>query len=223
MGRIVVFGAGGRAGRAVVREAAARGHEVTAVVRDPAAHPDLPGLADGPGRVTVVQGDVTHAGSVAAVAAGHDAAISAAGRLDVPAREFFTEAAGALLRGAAEAGVPRLLLIGIGTTLEAAPGVPLYTTPGFPSEAQEFSLGHAAELDVLRAAETDVDWVVLAPPPVFLDTEAPRTGRHRVGGSALLPDPDGGAEKFPYADVAAALVDEIEAPTRHRELAAVGY
>lgn len=223
MAKIVVFGAGGRAGRAVVREAVARGHSVTAVVRDPAAHPDLPGITTAPQHVTVVNGDATHPDSVAAVAAGHDAAISTVARLDVPAREFFTDAARALLRGAAEAGVRRLLLVGIGTTLEAAPGVPLYATPDFPEEAREFSLAHAAELEVLQAADTDVDWVVLAPPVRYLDAEAPRTGRHRVGGSALLPEPEDVAEKFPYADVAAALVDEIEAPTQHRTLAAISH
>ena len=36
--RIVVFGAGGRVGSRTVAEALARGHEVTAVVRDPEAH-----------------------------------------------------------------------------------------------------------------------------------------------------------------------------------------
>ena len=40
--RIVVFGAGGRVGTRTVAEALARGHEVTAVVRDPEAH-DLHG------------------------------------------------------------------------------------------------------------------------------------------------------------------------------------
>jgi putative NADH-flavin reductase len=37
MGKIVIFGAGGRAGRAAVAEALRREHHVTAVVRDPAA------------------------------------------------------------------------------------------------------------------------------------------------------------------------------------------
>ncbi|MFD0890304.1 NmrA family NAD(P)-binding protein, partial [Streptosporangium algeriense] len=38
MSRIVVFGAGGNAGRRVVAEAVSRGHTVTAVVRDPGGH-----------------------------------------------------------------------------------------------------------------------------------------------------------------------------------------
>ena len=53
MSRIVVFGAGGRAGTRAVAEAAGRGHEVTAVVRDPGKYADLGG-----DRVAVVAGDV---------------------------------------------------------------------------------------------------------------------------------------------------------------------
>ncbi|MEV4215444.1 NAD(P)H-binding protein [Micromonospora sp. NPDC049662] len=63
---IVIFGAGGRAGRRAVAEARRRGHRVTAVVRDPAAHGDL-------GEAHVVAGDVTDAASVARAAAGQDA------------------------------------------------------------------------------------------------------------------------------------------------------
>jgi uncharacterized protein len=60
MTKIVVFGAGGRAGRAAVGEARRRGHQVTAVVRDPAEHGDL--TIDG---MHLVAGDVTDANSVA--------------------------------------------------------------------------------------------------------------------------------------------------------------
>jgi putative NADH-flavin reductase len=214
MSEIVIFGAGGRAGRHAVAEAVARGHRVTAVVRDPAAYQDLAG--DG---VALVGGDATDADSVAAVAAGHDAAISAVARLDTPSEEFFVGTANALLDGLARAGVGRLVLIGIGTTLQVEPGVMLLDTPGFPADARTFSLGHAAALEALRAARTGVDWVVLAPPPTFLDAEAARTGRYRVGGDQVVPAEDD--VLFPYADLAAALVDEIEAPKHHRALVAV--
>ncbi|MFJ1879393.1 NAD(P)-dependent oxidoreductase [Streptomyces sp. NPDC088137] len=213
--RIVVFGAGGRAGRRAVAEAVARGHLVTAVVRDTGKHRGLAGEG-----VSVVAGDVTRADSVAEVAAGHDAAINAAGRLDMPSAEFYSSAAHALLDGLARAGVGRLVLVGIGSTLETAPGVAVHDAPGFPGEARAFSLGHTAELDVLRAAETDIDWLVIAPPPVMLDDEAPRTGRYRTGDSRVLPAVDG-ATSFSYADLAVALIDEIESPKHHRSLTAV--
>jgi hypothetical protein len=215
MSKIVIFGAGGRAGSDTVSEAVARGHQVTAVVREPTKHLHL----DGDG-VSLVAGDVTEADSVALTAAGHDAAINAAVRLDVPSREFFTGAAHALLNGLGRAGVGRLVLVGIGTMLETAPGVMVHDAPGFPAEGREFSLGHAAELDVFRDADTEVDWLVLAPPPVVLDHDAPRTGRYRVGGGQVLSGGDGSAS-FSYADLAVALVDEIETPKHHRTLAAV--
>ncbi|HEY9330851.1 MAG TPA: NAD(P)H-binding protein [Streptomyces sp.] len=210
---IVVFGAGGRAGRRAVAEAVARGHRVTAVVRDPDGYTDLAG--DG---VTIVAGDVTRADSVAEAAAGHDAAISAAGRLDMPSDEFYVSATHALLDGLARAGVGRLVLIGIGSTLETAPGVAVHDAPGFPAEARAFSLGHTAELAALRAAETDIDWLVVAPPPVMLDDTAPRTGRYRTGAGQVMAD---GAPSFSYADLAVALIDEIETPKHHRSLTAV--
>ncbi|MEV1168099.1 NAD(P)H-binding protein [Nonomuraea sp. NPDC049784] len=215
MSKIVVFGAGGRAGRRAVSEAVTRGHQVTAVVREPAKYRHL----DGDG-VRLVAGDVTQADSVAATAAGHDAAINAAVRLDVPSQEFFTGAAHALLNGLGRAGVGRLVLVGIGTTLEITPGVMVHDSPGFPAEGREFSLGHVTELDVLRDADTGIDWLVLAPPPVVLDDDAPRTGQYRIGGNQVLPGGDGSAS-FSYADLAVALVDEIETPKHHRTLAAV--
>ncbi|MFB6814534.1 NAD(P)-dependent oxidoreductase [Streptomyces sp. NPDC056347] len=214
--RIVVFGAGGRAGRRAVAEAVARGHRVTAVVRDPDKYRELGG--DG---VHVVAGDMTRADSVAEVAAGHDVAIGAAARTDVPSTEFYAGAAHALLDGLGRAGVGRLVLLGIGTTLETAPGVAVHDAPGTPAEYRAFSLGHAAALDVLRAAETDIDWLVLAPPPVFLDDEAPRTGHYRTGDHRVLPDV-GGPSGFSYTDLAVALIDEAESPKHHRSLVAVG-
>jgi putative NADH-flavin reductase len=215
MTKIVIFGAGGRAGRRVVAEAVARGHQVTAVVRDPARHQDLAGSG-----ALLVSGDVTQAGSVSVVAAGHDVAVNASARLDISARDFYLSATHALLDGLARAGVGRLLAIGIGTTLETAPGVRLYDAPDFPAEYRAFSLGHAAELDTLRAADTAIDWLVVAPPPTILDNEAPRTGRYRVGDNRVLAT-DEGAALFSYADLAVALVDEIETPKHHRTLVAV--
>ncbi|MFF2011261.1 NAD(P)-dependent oxidoreductase [Streptomyces sp. NPDC058195] len=220
--RIVVFGAGGRAGRRAVAEAVARGHQVTAVVRDRDAYQASDAYRElAGGGVRVVVGDMTRADSVAEVAAGHDAAIGAAARIDVPSTEFYVGAAHALLDGLARAGVGRLVFLGIGSTLETAPGVAVHDAPGTPQEHRAFSLGHAAALDVLRAAETGVDWLVLAPPPVFLDDEASRTGRYRTGDHRVLPD-TGGPAGFSYADLAVALIDEVESPKHHRSLVAVG-
>jgi putative NADH-flavin reductase len=204
---IIVFGAGGRAGRPAVAEAARRGHTVTAVVRDPAKYQDL-GAVDG---VTVVAGDVTDPASIARLAKGHDVAVNTAAAMD---EGHFAAAARALVAGLGEAGVRRLVAVGIGGALEVAPGVAAYDSDGLPEQARVFSRNHAAQLPLLRAS--DLDWVVLAPPLVFLD-EGPGTGSYRLGGTQAIP----GADAFAYADLALALVDEATVPTRSREMAAV--
>lgn len=73
--KITVFGATGGVGREVVRQALDAGHEVTAVVRDPAR---LPVPAHERLRVVTVA-DVTDPDAVLAVVGGQDAVVSALG------------------------------------------------------------------------------------------------------------------------------------------------
>jgi uncharacterized protein len=215
--RIVVFGAGGRAGRRIVAEAVARGHAVTAVVRRPSHHQELEGTD-----VAMIGGDVTDAESVAHAAAGHDAAVNAAAVVGSGASEFFVAAAKALLDGLGSAGVDRLVSIGVGTMLERAPGLAVHDDAGFPADWRAFSLAHAAGVEILVAAETPVDWVVVVPPPVVLDETAARTGRYRSGDRRLLPTATD-IPPFSYADLAVAVVDEVDSARHHRGVVAVGY
>ncbi|HXR74100.1 NAD(P)-dependent oxidoreductase [Actinocrinis sp.] len=213
MAKLIVFGAGGKAGRRVVAEAVTRGHEVTAVVRDPAKHADLQQAG-----VRLVAGDVTEAQSVAAAAAGHDAALSTVFRPDADPAEFYTAAAKALAAGLAEAGVERLVTVGVGTALEVAPGVAVHDSAEFPAEYRSFSVGHSSEIAVFDGS--GLDWAVVTPPPAVLDDKAERTGNYRSGGTSVLPAQDGDAV-FSYADLAVALVDEAADPKHHREVVAV--
>lgn len=199
MSRIAIFGAGGRAGRHAVREAQARGHEVTAVVRDPGRYASLAGE-----RVTVVAGDVTDRARVAAVADGHDAAISAVYDGGAEPAAFYVAAAEALSR----ADVGRLLVVTIATLLEVAPGVRMVDAPEFPAEYRPFCLGHAAGLDVLRAAPPPVDWLAVSPAGDFHHGGA-RTGGYRVSGLDM-------DSRISYPDFAIALIDEVETPNHHR-------
>ncbi|MBG0829431.1 NAD(P)H-binding protein [Planomonospora sp. ID67723] len=224
MSRIVIFGAGGRAGRAAVEEARRRGHRVTAVVRDPARYggavadagraaggdgaPVVTGGAAEEGGVPIVAGDVTDADAVARLAAGHDAAISAAADLDARPEVFFPAAARALTGGLARAGVDRLLVVGLASVLETVSGTLLMDTPGYPQEYRGFYLGHAAGNEALRAAGSALDWLVVSPAGDF-DHGGGRTGRYRTA-------PAEAASRISYADFAVALLDEIDTPKHHR-------
>ena len=201
MAKIVIFGAGGRAGRAAVAEARRRGHVVTAVVREPARQV----ISDD--AVSVVAGDVTDVDSVARVADGNDAAISAV--YDPAARPdaFFTGAARALLDGLHRAGVDRLLVVGLASVLADADGVPLLDTPGYPQEYRSFFLAHQAALDIFE--ESRLDWVSVAPAGDFNHADPSRTGAYRIAAG----DAQG---LISYADFAIAVVDEVDHPGHHR-------
>ncbi|MET8045728.1 NAD(P)H-binding protein [Micromonospora sp. NPDC005215] len=217
MSSIAIFGAGGRAGRAITAEARARGYRVTAVVRNPGTIEDI--AADG---VSVVRGDVTDLRSTSTISRGHDAVVSAVspasgpealaalGRLD---DQFFVNAVDALLHGLTEAGVRRLVLIGLFANLQDEHGRLILDDPtSFPSQLRPFALSHTAGLDRLRTADTPVDWLMFTPPSM-LDAAAPRLGRYQVGGDAV---PRSGSTTLSYADLAVAVIDEIESPRHHR-------
>ncbi|MCO1657020.1 NAD(P)-dependent oxidoreductase [Pseudonocardia humida] len=200
MNEIIVFGAGGRAGRAVLDEARRRGHGVTAVVRDPARHPDLPGR--------VAAADVTDADAVARLAAGHDAAVCAAADLTADPAVFFPAAARALVAGLTRSGVRRLVHVGLAPVLPTPHGPLLMDTPGYPQEYRAFYLGHAAGADVLAAADPAPDWLVLSPSGDF-DHGGARTGRYATAAADA-------AARVSYPDFAIAVLDEIERPRHHR-------
>jgi putative NADH-flavin reductase len=74
--KLVVFGATGGTGSHVVQQACAAGHDVTAVVRNPAS------LVSGPPNLTVLRADPMDPTSIVPVVAGQDAVVSAIGSRD---------------------------------------------------------------------------------------------------------------------------------------------
>ncbi len=207
-----IFGAGGRAGRAVAVEAQRRGHRITSIVRNPGKYLDI---------TSAVRGDIIDPRSVSAIVHGHDAVVHAVSPASGPEAlatldldpDFFAKAADALLHGLSRAGVPRLVVIGLFANLKDADGRLLLDDPAvLPVELRPFAIAHTAGLDRLQAADTTVDWLMLTP-PAALHTDAPRTGRYQIGGEHA---PDGAVAHLSYADLAVATIDEIEAPRHHR-------
>ncbi|GLZ06226.1 hypothetical protein Acsp03_36920 [Actinomadura sp. NBRC 104412] len=214
MSGIVIFGAGGRAGRAITGEARERGHLVTAVVRDPAQYGDIE--AEG---VTLIRGDITAAEGISSIVRGHDAVVHAVTPFKGPEQgfadldpDFFVRAAEGLLHGLAETGVPRLVVVGLFANLIGADGRPVMDDPSaFPAEIRPFAAAHMAGLDTLRTRGAAIDWLMLSP-PARLEVDGPRTGRYRIGGDTAPAE----SARLSYADLAVAVIDEIEAPRHHR-------
>jgi putative NADH-flavin reductase len=215
--KLVLFGATGNIGQRVAAEALRRGHQVVGVVRDPARvkSPDP--------RVSLVQGDATDASSVAGVALGADAIVSAisprpnARGLPAPS---LAAAAKALLTGARKAKVNRVLVVGGAGSLELAPGKRLMDAPGFPDAYKAEAKEGADSLDVYRAQGKGVDWTFLSPAAEIHPGE--RTGKYRTTGDQFLAD-DKGKSSISYEDYAVALLDELERPRHAGQRFGVAY
>jgi putative NADH-flavin reductase len=196
--RVVVFGAAGAIGRRIVEEAVERGHDVTAVQRNPST---------GGNGVPVLLGDVRAPLPVLRALPTQDAVISAVG---APDPGLYRDAAHALvaalrtLRGR----VPRMLVVGGAGSLQVEPGRRLLDTPGFPAEFRDEALGQADALAFLRTV-SDVRWTYVSPAAHL--TAGARTGRFRTGGDELLTD-DRGHSEITIADFAVALLEELEQP-----------
>ena len=209
---LAVIGATGYVGDAVVRELAARGHNITAFARNPAKV-----LAAA--NVRAVAADVT-AAVFAAQLAGSDAVVSAfnPGWTNPHIARDFRAGYAAILAAAKAAQVPYLLAVGGAGSLYVAPGVQLIDTPAFP---QEIIDGANAARELLRdlQARDDLNWSLISP-PARLGAEAgfseERTGKYRLGQDDLLMDGDAPAG-ISVADLAVAIADDVEQKAHLRQ------
>ena len=209
---LAVIGATGYVGDAVVRELAARGHNITAFARNPAKV-----LAAA--NVRAVAADVT-AADFAAQLTGFDAVVSAfnPGWTNPHIARDFRAGYAAILAAAKAAQVPYLLAVGGAGSLYVAPGVQLIDTPAFPKEIYD---GANAARELLRdlQARDDLNWSLISP-PARLGAEAgfseERTGKYRLGQDDLLMDGNAPAG-ISVADLAIAIADDVEQKAHLRQ------
>lgn len=211
---IALIGATGHVGQYFLEEALRRGHQVTALVRDPAKLAPREHLK-------VVQADVYDAAQIARAVAGQDVVISAfnAGWGNPDIRNAHAKGSRAILDGVKAAGVKRLLVLGGAGSLEIAPGQRLVDSPEFPEQWKQGALGAADALEQLRA-EQELDWAFLSP-AMLLDGET-RTGSFRIGGDRVLFDGNG-ESRISLPDLAVAMLDEAEQANHHRARFTVAY
>lgn len=202
--KIALIGATGFIGSRLLAELTSRGHQVTAIVRNPEK------VAPGAG-ITAKKGDVYDKDGLATLLAGHDAAISAV--------HFSASDPATLLAAVKQSGVKRYLVVGGAGSLEVAPGVKLFDTPEFPAIYLDEARKGGTFLDLLKG-ESGLGWTFLSPSAVIAPGE--RTGQFRLGKDQLLVDGTG-QSRISAEDYAIALVDELEKPAHVRQRFTVGY
>jgi len=210
--KIALYGATGMIGQSILKEALSRGHDVTAIARDPSKLTPADHLK-------IVKGDVLDTAGVAATVAGHDAVIAAVSNPPGDL-EFYVKAAHSLIDALTQAGVKRLIVVGGAGSLEVAPGLKLYDTPDFPELWRPGAKSLGAALDTYRTSAGSLDWTFFSPAGMIAPGD--RTGKFRIGGDQLLTDANGGSN-ISVDDYAIALVDELEQGKHIRQRFTVAY
>lgn len=208
---VVVLGASGTLGKAIVQEALKRKHEVTAAVR----HPDS--LQIEHERLQIATVDILNPSSVAAVVGGHGEVISAFGP-DSGRENDLLGAADSLLEGMRIAGAERLMIVGGAGSLKTESGEWLMDTAEFPEELRPLAAAHANAYEIYRGSA--LDYTYISPPAVIVPGR--RTGMFRIGLDRLIVD-ENGESSISVEDFAVAVIDELEEGNFSRERFTVAY
>jgi putative NADH-flavin reductase len=179
--KLTVFGASGGTGSQVVSQGLDAGHEIVAVVRDPArlpvSHPNL----------TVVTADVLRPGDIADTVTGRDAVISALGHsrrrgeraINRTHPLLCADAARSIVTAMRDARSRRLVIVSASGPYADAGDGPVLRYVAKPllgrTVFKTVWADHVAMEDTVRGS--DLDWTVLRPPAL---TDKPLTGRYRT-------------------------------------------
>jgi putative NADH-flavin reductase len=199
--KVIVFGASGNCGKHFVRLAAARGHAVTAVVRATTRGAGSP--------AEVREGDVFDPGFVADAIAGHDHVVSALGMRyahpfakrrspdDITAR-----ATANIVAGMKQHAVRRISAISAAGVGDSRPALNLPMRALLATSNVGVAYSDLERMETILR-ESDLEWQAVRPTTL---THGPATNAVR------LTEHFGVTARIPREDVAAFLLEELEAP-----------
>lgn len=165
--RITVFGASGRTGRSLVKQALENGHEVVAFVRD-AATSGEPGE-----KLDVDEGDARDAEAVAEAIRGSDVVISVLALVNAEDEPEYSEATRTIIEAAKAEGVRRVIVTANNDVFGDDE-----VTGEFAGHARE----HRRNRETLKAS--GLDWTMLAAGWVV---DEPPTGTYEATEDAKAP------------------------------------
>ena len=216
MKKVVLIGASGFVGSAILNEALNREIQVTAVVR----HPEKIKIQNE--NLIIKKADVSSLDEVAEVCKGADAVISAFNPgwdnpdiYDETIKVYLT-----IMDGVKKSGASRFLMVGGAGSLFIAPGIRLVDSGEVP---EKLLPGVKALSDFyfhFLKKEKEIDWVFFSPAAAM--APGVRTGRYRLGKDDMVVDIAGNSH-ISVQDYAAAMIDEFEKPAHHQERFTIGY
>lgn len=215
MSTIFIIGANGGIGRQCVDQALSLGHQVKALVRNPAnlslVHPNL----------QVVQGDITAPYSFTDFLPGTDIIISAVGSGkgsggDRPIT-LYSQSAGNILREMKETGVRRVFFISA-AAVETNPLLPLFFRLFSQYVLQKLLANMYADLRTMEklVRESGLDWTIVRPPRL---TDSAVTGKYRMAVNRFLKS----GLKISRADTAHFMLSHIRSEYLYQSTVEIAY
>lgn len=216
MKSVVLIGASGFVGTAILNELLSRGHKVTAVVRNPKK------INVTNSNLEIVKTDVSDTNVMVEICKGKDAIISAynPGWANPDIYEETLRNYPLILDAAKRSGAKRLLCVGEAGTLFCAPGLRVVDSGAIPDAIMGGvkSLGEFYLNTLMN--EKAIDWIFFSPAGTL--EPGKRTGKFRLGKDDLIVD-ENGISHISVEDYAVAMVDELENPKHHYERFTIGY
>ena len=192
--KLVVFGATGKTGIEIVKQSLAKGHEVTAFVRDPAK---MPLESD---QLRLVEGDILDVAAVAKAVEGQDAVICSVGTNSLGKTIVRSEGTDNIIRVMDDNHVKRLLVVsamGVGESWSMlSAGNKIFFNTVLCNTRKD----HEKQEALVKGS--DLDWTIVRPSGL---TETDLTESYDVGENIRAE-----TSRIARADVAHCIVKEIE-------------
>ena len=202
--RLVVIGATGGIGRAVIDQAKQRGHDVTALVRTPEK---LGSLAE---KVHVIRGDPLDTEVVKRAIGGHDAVLSALGPPGLGHSTVQQDGARSVVAAMQSVSMKRLVIVSAAL---------LFRDAGVLAAVLRNTLLRDVARDCAEAERivtgTDLVWTIVRPPRL---TNGSLTRNYRVADGRM---PERAGALLSRADVAHFLLDEVERAQHTRRIVGI--
>jgi len=212
---IAIFGASGATGRLLTARCLEAGHQVTALVRTPAAF----AYRD---RVRVIQGSAFDPAPVRQTVGGADAVFSALGtRTPFRNANVLPRAVPLIIDAMKQTGVRRIIALGSAGALDADAALRRQSTlrrwmiRNFFMTLLKWPVAEQkAQYAALSAS--GLDWTMALPPML---TNTPAKGSYRIDGEALPPN----ASRISREDVAAFMMQQLDNPQWVRKGVYIAY
>lgn len=206
---ILIIGANGGIGKNAVEIALQDGHNVTALVRDPAnlvlTHKNL----------DVVKGDIRQPETFEKYLKDKDAVISALGEKTDKPTILYSEGAKNLLEAMKKAGIKRAYFISA-AAIEISTAQPFFIKLATKYIVQKlFGNGYADQRIMEKLIkQSDINWTIVRPPRL---TDKPLTGNYRVAINIFLKN----CFSISRADVAHFMINNINNEATYRAIVEV--